>query len=386
MNTDQAGQTADNAETESDWVKTQYSNIIRYKPSGIFFARVRVRGKLFRQSLKTNKVGVAKLRLGEFIKDRQDEMGDDSAAKSGKMTVGDAAIIFRQRLDGQQDIKEGAKVYRRKCIEALLKSWPGLETRPVGKISKEDGLDWARRFASKYSSSVYNNTVGTLRMILDIAVEQGARAQNPARFITKKRIVQRELELPSPEQFEGFVSAIAGAGAWCSRECADLVQFLAFGGFRKTEAANITLADCDFDNGQIRVRVTKNGKPRSVPMIPDMQALLQRIKSERPGTQPGDIVMTVRKCQKAMDNAAKKVGMPRITHHDLRHLFATRCIESGVDIPTVSRWLGHQDGGALAMKVYGHLRDHHSVAMAQKVTFSKATANNIITLPKEANA
>jgi len=34
----------------------------------------------------------------------------------------------------------------------------------------------------------------------------------------------------------------------------------------------------------------------------------------------------------------------------LRHLFATRCIESGVDIPTVSRWLGHKDGGALAMK------------------------------------
>ena len=60
-----------------------------------------------------------------------------------------------------------------------------------------------------------------------------------------------------------------------------------------------------------------------------------------------------------------------ITHHDLRHLFATRCIESGVDIPTVSRWLGHKDGGALAMKVYGHLRDQHSVEMAQKVTFSK---------------
>jgi integrase len=45
--------------------------------------------------------------------------------------------------------------------------------------------------------------------------------------------------------------------------------------------------------------------------------------------------------------------MHRITHHELRHLFATRCIESGVDIPTVSRWLGHKDGGALAMKVYG---------------------------------
>jgi Phage integrase family len=44
--------------------------------------------------------------------------------------------------------------------------------------------------------------------------------------------------------------------------------------------------------------------------------------------------------------------MKRITHHDLRHLFVTICIESGVDIPTVSRWLGHKDTGPLCMKTY----------------------------------
>jgi integrase len=53
----------------------------------------------------------------------------------------------------------------------------------------------------------------------------------------------------------------------------------------------------------------------------------------------------------------------------LRHLFATRCIKSGVDIPTVSRWLGHQDGGTLSMKTYGHLRDEHSTHEAMKVSF-----------------
>jgi hypothetical protein len=41
-----------------------------------------------------------------------------------------------------------------------------------------------------------------------------------------------------------------------------------------------------------------------------------------------------------------------------------------VDIPTVSRWLGHKDGGALAMKTYGHLRREHSIAQAQRVTFA----------------
>ena len=75
--------------------------------------------------------------------------------------------------------------------------------------------------------------------------------------------------------------------------------------------------------------------------------------------------------EKSMDRAAKAVGMARITHHDLRHLFATLCIESGVDILTVSRWLGHKDGVALAMKVYGHLRDQHSVNMAQKASFTR---------------
>ncbi|MDI1319392.1 MAG: tyrosine-type recombinase/integrase [bacterium] len=63
------------------------------------------------------------------------------------------------------------------------------------------------------------------------------------------------------------------------------------------------------------------------------------------------------------------IGLKPINHNDLRHLFATRCIESGVDIPTVSRWLGYSDGGALAMKTYGHLRQEHSAAQAAKVLF-----------------
>jgi integrase len=67
--------------------------------------------------------------------------------------------------------------------------------------------------------------------------------------------------------------------------------------------------------------------------------------------------------------ACRNLGYPHFTHHDLRHFFATTCIESGVDIPTVSRWLGHKDGGALAMRVYGHLRQEHSLSMIKRVQF-----------------
>ena len=57
------------------WVSTPVANLVRYKPSGTYFARVRIRGKLFLQSLKTEVMTVAKLRLVDFIKDKQEEMG-----------------------------------------------------------------------------------------------------------------------------------------------------------------------------------------------------------------------------------------------------------------------------------------------------------------------
>lgn len=71
--------------------------------------------------------------------------------------------------------------------------------------------------------------------------------------------------------------------------------------------------------------------------------------------------------KRSLNMACKLAGIPHLSHHDFRHLFATRCIQSGVDIPTVARWLGHRDGGALLGKTYFHLQDEHSRRMAGKV-------------------
>jgi integrase len=152
---------------------------------------------------------------------------------------------------------------------------------------------------------------------------------------------------------------------------------LAYTGCRIGEAREIEWREIDFDpvDAELVVRGDaatgpKNWELRRVPLIPEALALLQRMRGERPDEPIDTKVFRVRECQKSLDRACKKVGAERITHHDLRHLFATRCIESGVDIPTVSRWLGHKDGGALAMKTYGHLRREHSIAQAQRVSFA----------------
>jgi integrase len=373
-------------ETESRWQKTPVANLVRHVPSGNYYARIRVRGKLIWKSLKTDRISVAKLRLGDFHKEERQRAAAHTAVARGKMTFGAALETYRERLKGDYALKDRSKTYRQERIAALLKSWPDLEQTDVSEISKTDCLTWAARFGEKSSPSAFNNTVGTLRLVLDIAVEAGARYDNPATQIKRKKIRQKLMHLPSQEQFPELVKAIRNSdGGWGDR-CADLVEFLAFSGCRKGEAARVEGQHCDFEKNEIAVlgdpvTGTKNWEIRRVPMIPDMHRLLERIKCARDQQEfAAKPVMPIHECQGAINTACKKLGIPRFTHHDLRHLFATRCIESGVDIPTVSRWLGHKDGGALAMKTYGHLRDQHSANMAQKVVFTE-TATNVVPIP-----
>ena len=44
------------AKAEKDWQSTQYANLIRYVPSGKYYARIRVRGKLIKMSLKSEAI------------------------------------------------------------------------------------------------------------------------------------------------------------------------------------------------------------------------------------------------------------------------------------------------------------------------------------------
>jgi len=137
-----------------------------------------VRGKLIWKSLKTDRISVAKLRLGDFHKDERQRATAHQAVARGKMACGDAlGAAYRERLKGDYSLKDRSKTFRDERIAALLKSRPGLEQTDVAQISKTDCLDWAARFGANASPSSFNNTVGTLKLVLGIAVEAGVRSR-----------------------------------------------------------------------------------------------------------------------------------------------------------------------------------------------------------------
>jgi hypothetical protein len=75
------------------WQKTQFSNLIRYTPSGTYFARLRVNGKLIRKTLKTDVLSVAKLRLADFEKVERQGAESRTNVSRGKLTFGEALEI-----------------------------------------------------------------------------------------------------------------------------------------------------------------------------------------------------------------------------------------------------------------------------------------------------
>lgn len=120
-------------------------------------------------------------------------------------------------------------------------------------------------------------------------------------------------------------------------------------GLRVSEVVHLKVRDVDPSRMTLRVEQGKGRKDRVVPLS---RRLLQQIESywkkhpsnqwlfpNRHGTRGVDVTVA----QKVFTMAKLRTGISkRGGIHSLRHAFATHLIESGADVPTVQRLLGHR--------------------------------------------
>jgi integrase len=256
-----------------------------------------------------------------------------SAATKKILTFGAALTDYRHLVDTAVNNKGSSKDYREQTINALIRSWPGLVETDARKITEHDCREWAKSFALSYSASRYNNTVGTLRGVLQIAVDRGYFARNPAMAVPKMRIVDKPLTLRPSDKFQEFIQSIRNGGGRFSEDAADFAEFLSYSGARKQEGARATWGHVNFRRNELTILVdpvtgTKNWTYRTIPMVAPLRELLLRMRAKllEPPKQD-EPICPVQECQKSMDRAAQEVGIARLTHHHLRDLFATACIE-----------------------------------------------------------
>ncbi len=139
-----------------------------------------------------------------------------------------------------------------------------------------------------------------------------------------------------------------------------LFEFYLWTGCRRSEALSMCWEDIDFDRKVLYIHGTKTeGSERTLPISEPLMDVLQTLDRKDEGLLfpfKADTVTHV-----------FKVLCPNHKLHDLRHTFATCCLECGVALRVVQQWLGHSSI-TVTSRIYAHVLDDFQRQEALKLS------------------
>jgi len=229
-------------------------------------------------------------------------------------------------------------------------------------VRRADGTATTRRALAE-SSIVRCYQV--LRVALDGAVRDGLLAANPLHAVPQPSVERHEARFLTEEELRTLLEALRGT------RFHTLFTLIAATAMRKGEATALRWSDVDLDAGIITVRSTLARSGRALVLSPPkttrsrrllapvaeviemLRALHRRQAAERLAAgdlwDDRDFVFTTatgapldpRNVLRALQNAARSVGLEGVTVHSLRHSAATAMLDAGVHLRAVSEILGH---------------------------------------------
>ncbi|MCI0744045.1 MAG: site-specific integrase [Verrucomicrobia subdivision 3 bacterium] len=237
----------------------------------------------------------------------------------------------------------------------------------------------AKRQAIGMSARTVNLDVIALRNVLKKAIDDGYLTTLPTQNLRPLKTTTKKRDLVTMSQINLLCEKAVGVSQ-NGQQFSDYVRLMAYCGSRRDETLRLKWSDVDWQNKQLVIGsdgLAKNHKPRRVDFNPTLEIHLREMASRRapdsewmfPSPQRGDKDIHAKTFRESLTLARNAADLPRLGFHDCRHHFISLCVMSGIDYMTIAEWVGHQDGGILIGKVYGHLAGSHKKQQAQKVNF-----------------
>ncbi len=232
---------------------------------------------------------------------------------------------------------------------------------------------------TELSSKTIKNIHGILHKALEQAIKIGAIKNNPSDACQIPRVEKPEIKALEDKDITIFLKAIQGH----KYETLYLVDL--FTGLRQGEILGLTWDCIDFENSSITIYrqlqkingkykfiSLKNDKKRFITPASAVMKLLsdhKRLQNEwrlKAGAmwENSSLVFTNETGSNLSHNTVyknfkrivKKIGLPEITFHGLRHSYALAALQSGDDIKTVQETLGHHSA-SFTLDIYGHVSE-----------------------------
>ncbi len=159
-------------------------------------------------------------------------------------------------------------------------------------------------------------------------------------------------------------------------------------GLRIGELLALEWTDIDFTKGELRVtktcydgrnkegifgRITDTPKTqasvRTIPLPKQIMPLLRDVKKKSRSiyiVSGGEKCVSIRSYQRTFAALQKKLGIQHRGFHSLRHTFATRALECGMDVKTLSEILGHKNP-TVTLNRYAHSLMEHKKEMMNRL-------------------
>ena len=275
-------------------------------------------------------------------------------------TVGRLSAIFLEDMAGSVKPPTLA-CYRRNIRCHIL---PRLGERVAAELTAEEVNDFIERLQEDYSPKLVQEVGSLLLRIVAIAgVGYGDDVELPK---TKQKAVEvfTEPELKQMGQVILRRPDRTGLG----------VLLTAYTGLRLGELCGLRWQDVDAGAGLLHIQRTveriaqadggtcltvqppkTENSERWVPIPKEMLRMLQTAQKQPDSylLTGGELVPDPRTCQYRYKALLERCGVRYRNFHCLRHSYATRCVERGVDVKSVSELLGHADVRT-TLKLYVH--------------------------------
>lgn len=229
--------------------------------------------------------------------------------------------------------------------------------------------------------STANLIVTIIQSSLKTAFMLGEAKEYVADKIKRPRLTQKSVSCFSVAEQKKIEQAVSAQDKMFG------VVLCLYTGLRIGELLALTWQDIDFQRGLLSVSKTcYDGKTESgfgqivdepktqssKRVIPIPKQLLHALK-ELKRTNKSDYVIssggkpiTVRSYQKSFELLLARLGIPHKGFHSLRHTFATRALECGMDVKTLSEILGHKNA-TITLSRYAHSLWDHKTDMMNKL-------------------
>lgn len=229
------------------------------------------------------------------------------------------------------------------------------------------------------SANSVNAIISVLQSSLQTAHLIGVANEYTANKIKRPKLIERPVECFTLAEQKQIEQAVLNG----KKDKLYGIILCLYSGLRIGELIALQWSDIDFVKGILTVsKSCHDGKEgliidepktatsrREIPLPKQLLPILKSIKKKSDSpfvVSASGSTISVRSYQRSFELLLKKLKIPHKGFHSLRHTFATRALECGMDVKTLSEILGHKNP-TVTLNRYAHSLMEHKADMMNRL-------------------